>query len=175
MELIKIPFKNRKLFLGIVVILLIGIVLYIIAIFFMILMSMFNLSIKGDDLNHVLFIIRMGVASILVLYIALKIYHNKPALLINDIGVVDNTNKYSSGLIEWNDIAEIELKESSKIILIKVKDAQKYISRAEKKAAYLLKNNTKKFKTPFIINLRVVKYNTDELMSVLQEQFKKNE
>lgn len=43
-----------------------------------------------------------------IIFIARKLFDNKPGLIIDQYGITDNTNATSIGLIEWKDIIGIE-------------------------------------------------------------------
>ena len=109
-------------------------------------------------------------------FITRKVFSNKPGLIINDEGIQDNSNATSIGLIEWNDITGVKTLEraSSKILVIKTSEPEKYIERAgnfiSKKA---MKANNKMYGSPLSIISNSLKIKLSELESLVQEQIEK--
>lgn len=69
----------------------------------------------------------------------------KPAIIINKEGITDNSTLSSLGLINWEDIENISIKnfltEITRYVEIKVKDEQKYLSRKNSAARFFIKLN----------------------------------
>ena len=78
----------------------------------------------------------IGLAAILMFALVLvlsikKLFDRKPGLIFNSEGILDNASSLSAGLIPWSDVVGSEIMEiqDNKILIIKVKDPQKYFER----------------------------------------------
>ncbi len=133
-----------------------------------------------------------GLAAVLFfglcfVFIAKKVFSDKPGLTINENGIIDNSNATSIGLIEWNDIIEIETiqinvpvygtmwtTKSPKMLIIKTSNPEKYIKRSKniisKKA---MEANNKMYGTPLTIIANSLKIKFSELEKMISEQLKK--
>jgi len=73
-------------------------------------------------------------------FIVKKVFSRKAGLTINDKGIIDNSNKISIGLIEWDDITGVETIQvnipvygyffsvsSPKMLVLKTNEPEKYI------------------------------------------------
>lgn len=120
----------------------------------------------------------VGVASILFfgmgLYIFLRrLLENRPALIINDTGIVFNTHSPAEGNVAWSDIENIFLADVSygfgtkKFIMIAVKNPDEFI--ATQKSA--MKRNVMKLNMqyggPISITGQGIKISIPELFSML--------
>ena len=86
-----------------------------------------------------IFIQIAGMAAVLFfgvcfLFVAKKLFNNEAGLIIDNDGITDNSNATSIGLIEWQDIVDIQVLEiaSTKIIIPITDKPQKYIGKAKK-------------------------------------------
>ena len=119
-------------------------------------------------------------------FIAKKVFSRKPGLIINEKGIIDNSNATSIGLIEWNDITAIETiqinvpvygsfwtTKSPKMLIIKTHRPEKYIKRSKniisKKA---MKANNRMYGTPLTIISNTLKIKFSELEKMISEQLK---
>lgn len=110
-------------------------------------------------------------------YALRKIFDKKAGLIIDSNGITDNSNGASVGLIEWQDIADVEIKHvtSTKFILINVVNPEKYIKKAKSKMkAKLMRSNMKLVGTPIAITSSTLKYDFKNLEKLLQTEFKRN-
>ena len=60
-----------------------------------------------------------------------KLFNRKPGLIFSNVGIVDNASSLSVGLIPWSDVVGWEVFEiqNQKLLIIKVKDPEKYFDR----------------------------------------------
>lgn len=110
-------------------------------------------------------------------YLITKYFDKKPGLIINQNGVVDNSNATSIGLVKWGDITGVEIKHvaSTKFILINLKNPEAYISKANSKIkAKLMKSNMRLCGTPIAITSNSLIYNFNDLEQLLQTEFAKH-
>lgn len=102
-----------------------------------------------------------------------KLQDNKPGLIIDDTGLVDNSSGLSAGHILWSDIENVSVIEiyRQKLIMLQVKNPRQYIDRQ----ASLLKRksmelNNKMYGTPLSITSNGLKTTFDNLLTILTEK-----
>lgn len=128
-----------------------------------------------------IFIKLLGIISILFFgtcgfFIAKKLFDTTVGLRIDDKGITDNSNAVSVGLIEWDDITGIQSLEiaSSKMLLIKIKNPEKYINRAtnllSKKA---MKANNSMYGSPISIISNSLKIKFSKLEELILSELEK--
>ncbi|CEJ71598.1 hypothetical protein BN1195_03947 [Chryseobacterium oranimense G311] len=90
-------------------------------------------------------------------------------LIINEVGIINNSSYVSVGLIKWEDITSIEKATvmSTSFLLINVKSPQKYINACNGLGKKILKANFKTYGTPISISSSTLSYNFDELEKVI--------
>ena len=102
-----------------------------------------------------------------------KLPDNKPGLIIDDTGLVDNSSGLSAGHILWSDIENISVIEihRQKLIMLQVKNPQLYIDRQtslfKRKGMEL---NNKMYGTPLSITANGLKTSFDNLMTILTDK-----
>ena len=105
-----------------------------------------------------------------------KVVFDKNAnLVINDIGLVDNTSIFSCGEILWVDVLDVTLKKGFNVqyLIIKLKDPEKFISGKNFIKKYFLNNRIKKIGTPLLIPSAHLMCNLDVLKEIIVERIKK--
>lgn len=171
---IEIPLSKNKLFLGIG-----GSILFVI-----LGIGLFTNSTEFQDnsirlMRNPMVIKSVGIVGMLFfgatgIYGIRKLLDKKVGLIIDEYGITDNSNASSIGLIEWNDISEIitEKVMSTKFLLIKVENPEKYIGKAKSgMKARLMKTNMKMYGTPLSITSNTLKYDFNELEKLIQTEF----
>ena len=120
----------------------------------------------------------IGYASVIVFGIcavlfSLKLGDKKPGLIVDDIGLIDNSGALSGGQVLWSDIENISVFEihKQKLIMLEVKNPQDYINRQ----ANLFKRkgmelNNKMYGTPLSITTNGLKTSFDDLMKILTDK-----
>lgn len=118
-------------------------------------------------------IVFFGIALLFSLY---KLMDKKPGLIIDEDGITDNSGAVNAGLIEWKDIISIDVKKiiSTDLLIIHVNDPDKYINRAGRQKAWLMRRSMGLYGTPINISSTALKYNFDELYKLLQVNIKKH-
>jgi hypothetical protein len=175
MNEIKIPISKKK----IILILLGAIVLIVLGFWLAIEPEKFIDNIFGVKNEYQ---IRNGgiIATILFAILGLlwfkKLFDKKDGLIINDDGIIDNSNGTSVGLIKWNDIIGFRTEQvfSQKFIMVDVKNPDYYIEQKKNK---LGKNamimNYEKFGSPLSIISSSLDYKFGELEKLLDSELKK--
>lgn len=120
-----------------------------------------------------------GLASILFfglcgISIARKITVNKPGLIINNNGLIDNSSGVAAGQILWADIDNISIFKirRQKLIILHVKNPQIYIDKQTsifKRKAMTI--NYKICGTPLSITSNGLKISFDELFKTITDNF----
>ena len=121
----------------------------------------------------------VGLVSILffgicAIFIFRKIADNKPGLIINDKGIIDNSGATSIGLILWHDISEIRRGNvaGQDFIIVIVSNPEEYINRQSsfipKKA---MEMNYKMYGSPISISANGLKYNFNDLYDIILKKF----
>jgi len=113
---------------------------------------------------------------ILSIFIGLKLFDNKIGLTIDENGITDNTNATSIGLIEWRDIIGMEKTEieSTKIIILRINNKQKYINKARNRLAkHAMKANDKMYGSPISIISNSLKIKFKDLEDLLKSELEK--
>ncbi len=118
----------------------------------------------------ILGILLFGICSI---YLIIKLFDNKPGLIINEKGIIDNTNSNSLGLILWSDIVMISPIKvaSTRLLLVKLKKPEKYIERVNQINKLILRKNIKTYGTPITLTSVILKCSFEELERLILESF----
>jgi hypothetical protein len=123
----------------------------------------------------------LGVIAVLffglALYSSLKRFSDKKAgLIFNKLGIIDNSNDISIGLIEWNDIIEINFFEiyKTKSILIFTENPEKYIAKVKPIQAKLMRLNWKNYGSPISISPQTLAIDFDVLYDMVLKEMKLN-
>ena len=114
-----------------------------------------------------------------VLYMIVKIYDDRPGLIIDSRGITDNSSGIAAGLITWESIKQIEKKyiKGQRFIAIKVANPNRYIERESGLKRIFMNMNLKMYETPIYISSNSLKIDYDELWSLLNskmEEYKKD-
>ncbi len=95
-----------------------------------------------------------------------RLARKNAGLTLSREGMEDFTSSISVGLIKWKDITEIKLAKSltSKLLLVEIRKPEKMIREAKNKAIRrLMKQNLNLYKTPIVINAKILNCSFAEL------------
>jgi hypothetical protein len=122
--------------------------------------------IKGIGILGILF---CGAAGI---YGIKKMFDNNVGLMIDDNGIIDNTNATSIGLIRWANITEIKTEQvmSTKFLLIYTNNPNEILEKVKGMKRKLLEGTMKMYGTPLSITSNTLKYNFNELEKLLKNR-----
>lgn len=112
-----------------------------------------------------------------IVFIAHKLFDNKPGLIIDQYGITNNTNATSLGLIEWNDITGIEVQQvmSTKFLILHTNNPEKYIKRAKNFISRrAMETNAKTYGSPLSITSNSLKISFEELEALIKKEFGRN-
>ena len=112
-------------------------------------------------------IIFFGICAVYSIY---KLSDNKPGLIIDHLGILDNSSGMPAGPILWSDIEDISVIElyRQKLLMIKVKNPEDYINRQTgllKRKSMLL--NNKLYGAPVSLSANGLKISFDELLHLI--------
>src|SRR5688572_25724302 len=167
----EIPFSKSKIAL----LLMVALTFVTIGLWFVIAPPTIKNSFWGNPTR----IAVLGYASIIffglcAFYFFRKLTDNKPGLIVDDIGLVDNSSGLSGGFILWSDIENISVIEihSQKLIMVHLKNPQHYINSQTS----LLKRksmafNNKMYGAPLSISSNGLKISFDDLLTLLTDKF----
>jgi len=106
-----------------------------------------------------------------------KLPDNKPGLIINSEGIIDNSSGVSAGIVLWTDIIEISTANvmNQKFLMFIVKNPEEYINRqngiVKRKAMEI---NYKTYGSPISISANTLDTNFEELYKLLKIKFKES-
>ncbi len=110
---------------------------------------------------------------VLVLLIK-KVFFGKIGIIINEIGIIDNSSYVSVGVIKWEDIKSIEKREvaSTRFLLIYVQNPKNYIDKNKNKIKIkLLKANNNSYGTPISISSNFIDCHFEILEETIRNSF----
>lgn len=171
---IEIPLSKKKLIL-----MLIGSIGFVIlGLWFVIEPPIISNSFFGNP--AALFVV--GIAAVLffglcAIYIARKLFDNSPGLVIDNVGLTDNSSGASAGRILWSDIERLSVLQihRQKLIMLDVKNPHEYIDR--QKSGFkkkMMQMNFKMYGTPLSITSNTLQIEFDELLNILEERINSN-
>jgi hypothetical protein len=134
-------------------------------------------TIRNPFFGNPTVILVIGIASVLffglcAVYIVRKLPDNKPGLIIDNIGLTDNSSGVSAGQILWSDIGNISVVaiHRQKLIMIKVKNPQDYINKQTSGIKRkMMQMNFRMYGTPLCISSNALKIKFDELLNILND------
>lgn len=123
--------------------------------------------------NSPFFVHSIGLASMILFgffggFATWKLFDKKPGLVLDGFGIIDNASGLAAGLIPWTDVVDTGTFEvqKQKMLVINVRDPQKYIMRGSPLKRLLVKANHKMCGSPIVISPNALKIDFDELVSL---------
>lgn len=173
-EQIVVPLSKLKL-----VLIFIGSLFFVAIGLWFVISTSINSNNFMDD-QFVLLII--GIVSILFfgivfIFIARKLFDNKPGLVINSMGLVDNSSGVSGGEILWEDIESFSVIEihRQKLIMLHVKNPQDYIDKQTSSfKRKMMQVNYNMYNTPLSITSNTLQIKFDDLLNILNLYLKES-
>ncbi len=170
-EVIEIPFGRRKLVIRILLCLL--------------LLAMGGWlafapeSVRSSRYSNPEFIRIAGWAALLffgfaLVFVVRSSLHSKPALIISNEGITENSTAMKPGLIPWEEITGLqEVRVSGQFLfVIFVKDPEKYITRQNNRILKgLMKLNHSQYGSPLSINVGALRISHVRLRQLLDEAY----
>jgi hypothetical protein len=139
-------------------------------------------NLTGWRANNPTYTRIIGIAGVLffgvcAVYIGRKLPDNKPGLIIDDVGLTDNSSGVSAGQILWSDVKNIKVIEihRQKLIMLKVKNPHDYIDRQTSGLKRkMMKMNFNMYGTPLSITANSLQIKFDELLNILNNHLNKS-
>jgi hypothetical protein len=127
------------------------------------------LVVYGAGLTAILFFGLCG------LYGLKKMFDKRPGLVLNSSGVVDNASAAAAGFIPWSEIlgAGVYEIQKQKMLIIAVRDPQKYVDRGSALKRTFNKANYKMSGSPVAISSVTLKIDFAELVSLFNQYHQK--
>ncbi len=104
-----------------------------------------------------------------------KVFDKRPGLILNSVGIFDNSSAVSAGLIPWCDIADFGIYEvhKQKMPTVILKNPDKYVEIGSSMRKTLNRANFKLCGSPIAITSTSLKISFDELVKVASEYLAK--
>ena len=135
---------------------------------------------SGRGMNDPMLVHALGLVAIVFFGIAglvalKKLFDTKPALILNKSGIVDNASAVAAGFIPWSEVvgARIVDVQKQKMLVIDVRDPEKYLARGNLVKQTLNKANYKMVGSPVSISANVLAIDFSELTSLF-DQYQRN-
>lgn len=130
---------------------------------------------KNEEIIRITGFASVGFFGLCAIFYVIKLFDNKPGLIIDKNGILDNSSGIPSGLIPWQDIQDINVLEivRQKIILIVVSNPEDYIVR--QKSGFkrkISRLNYSKYETPVQITANGLKCSFKELLEMINNNLK---
>lgn len=170
---IEIPLSKRKNIL-----MLLGATLFTILGYMFVMQPEIFISIRhrNEYLMQVIGVLATAFFGFAAMYGVVKLFDKKAGLIIDNKGIIDNTNATSIGLILWEDIISIEkvTKASQRFLIIHTVNPERYIQKAKGQIGKIaMRANYKLYKSPISIIAHSLKIDFDDLEMILQREFEK--
>ena len=104
-----------------------------------------------------------------------KLFDNKPGLVFNQLGILDNSSTFSAGLVPWEEISGFGVYEThkQKMLVVFVVDPSKYIEVGGSLRRYLIRASSHMSGSPIVITPSALKTDFDELHRLFGTYFSK--
>lgn len=104
-----------------------------------------------------------------------KLRDKKPGLIIDHMGITDNSSALAAGFIPWSDINEIRLMEvmNQRFLMVMVNDPELYINKATNAITKrLVMANYTSYGSPISISSHALQMDFDQLHALLAERMR---
>lgn len=100
-----------------------------------------------------------------------KLFDKRPGLIFNSAGIIDNSSAVSAGLIPWAEVTGANVFEihNQKMLIIMVRNPQKYVDRGGFFKQMLNKGNYKMCGSPIFISSNALEIDFNELLSIFKQ------
>jgi len=125
--------------------------------------------------NNPLMMHGIGVAAILffgfcAVFGGKKLLDNKPGLILNSAGIIDNSSAVATGFMPWSEVVGFSIFEAQgqKTLVIRVRDPEHYIMAGGMFKRMLNRMNYKLCGSPVVVSANSLKLGFDELLEISQ-------
>ena len=154
------------------------VVTYTIVLFLTIRSLINNLKVTDRDrtLIILLLVVFIALGTFFFINAIIQILKRSPALIINDTGIVENLTLAEAGFIRWENISHCELKKytGSPHLVIYLKEFSAIMEKLNVVRKKLTEVKVRDLGTPVAINLKLLDFNSNELVSIITEEITKH-
>lgn len=126
--------------------------------------------------NNPMYVQALGLLSIavfglLALFFFKKLFDKKPGLVFSNSGIVDNASAAAAGFIPWSEVMGADIFEMAqqKMLIIHVRDPQKYVDQGNAVKRKLNQANYNMCGSPIAISANALKINFVELHALFDQ------
>lgn len=130
--------------------------------------------------NNPMYVQVLGLLSILCfglvgLFFFKKLFDKKAGLVFSNSGIVDNASAAAAGFIPWSEVMGADIFEMAqqKMLIIHVRDPQKYVDRGNAVKRKLNRANYNMCGSPIAISANALKINFADLQTLFDEYQRK--
>ena len=168
-DIVTIPLNKLKIglsILGCVIFVVVGIMLWLIA---------DSQALYNPTLLRVVGAVSVAFFGLIGLYVSQKIFDNKPGLILDSEGLIDNSSGVSAGRVRWDEITRIGVTRvgRQRFLTITVLDPQKYVERGNAFQQKLSAINLKQYGSPVQISSGTLKMGFEELAQMLVDYYER--
>jgi len=104
-----------------------------------------------------------------------KLFEQKPGLVLNSTGILDNSSAIAAGLIPWSEIVGFDIFQmpGERLLVVKVIDPDKYVNRGSAIRRLLNKANVGLSGRPIVMTSNSLKIDFDDLLHLCNAYLKK--
>jgi len=135
----------------------------------------FRLFFNNPTIVQGLGLVSIVLFGLLALFFFKKLFDKKPGLVFTNSGIVDNASAVAAGFIPWSEVIGADILEmpQQKMLIIKVKEPEKYVDRGNALKRKLNQANYKMCGSPITISSNVLKINFAELHALFERYQRK--
>jgi quinol-cytochrome oxidoreductase complex cytochrome b subunit len=110
--------------------------------------------------------------TIAAVYSAIKLFDQKPGLIINEEGITDNSSGAAVGFVQWDNIKDIKYTNvmGTRIIALLLHDPDVILNRQKGIKRFITKINKDGFDSPVQISSNTLRCNFDELHEIINNR-----
>ena len=130
---------------------------------------------ETPNLNRALLSISALVFTIFGVYGIKKLFDRKPGLILNSLGITDNSSAASVGFIPWSDVEGFNVygvRRSSFLVLL-IREPEKYLNSSSLSKRLLNKSNFKMYGSPITIASAALSISSGDLRTLLERYLTK--
>ena len=140
--------------------------------------AMTSLMYRSELFNRIVAVSCILFFGAIFITIPLKFFKNKMGIVINEQGIIDNSNFSSIGLIEWKDVKAIRTVQfqRTKALLVDTNKPKKYIDKANSSfKKRMLNSNKRVYGTPLYITSLILDIGFSDLERIMKEAYNENQ
>lgn len=130
---------------------------------------------NGPVLTHAIGLLAVAFFGLCALFGVKKLFDQKPGLVLNSTGIIDNSSGIAAGLILWSEIVGFDIFQvhGTRSLVVKVNNPDKYVNRGSAIRRALNKANVGLCGSPIAITSSSLKIDFDDLLQLSNAYLKK--